>query len=73
MLLFRSEEHIETWRSERDLPRGATMTLEQQWELARRWYTDRNDPSWKRRSPEEAERIFAECGLTGDFWKLTPS
>ena len=70
MLLFRSEEHLETWRRERDRPRGATLTVDQQWELARRWYHDRMDPEWSRRTPQEAEELFASIGLTGDFWGL---
>lgn len=71
MLLFRSEEHLHRWRTERDLPEGATLTLDQQWNLARIWYADRTDPDWKRRTPEQAEAVFAEIGLTGGFWSLT--
>lgn len=70
MLLFRSEEHLRRWRIERDLPEGATLTLEQQWNLARIWYADRMDPDWKRRTPAEAEAVFAEVGLSGPFWGL---
>ncbi len=71
MLLFRSEEHVETWHRSRGIPTGATLTLEQQWELARSWYGDRMSPEWRRRTPEEAEAVFAGLGLTGDFWRLT--
>lgn len=71
MLLFRSEEHLERWRSEWDLPLGATLTLEQQWRLASIWYAGRSDPEWKRRTPEEAEAVFTEVGLTGPFWELS--
>lgn len=71
MLLFRSEEHVQRWRTERDLPEGATFSLEQQWRLAQIWYSDRADPDWRRRTPEEAEAAFAEVGLTGPFWELT--
>ena len=70
MLLFRSEEHLERWRSERDLPVGATMTPETQWRLAQTWYSGRLDPAWRRRTPQEAEEVFASLGLTGDFWRL---
>ena len=70
MLLFRSEEHLENWLADRDIRRGATMTVEQQWRLANAWYSDRLDPSWRRRTPEEAEQVFARCGLTGSFWHL---
>lgn len=71
MLIFRSEEHIERWCSERSLSRGATLTIEQQWILARTWYSNRLDEDWRRRTPEEAEQVFAGLGLTTDFWKLT--
>ena len=71
MLLFRSEEHVETWRADHALDLGALLTLQQQWELARRWYGNRLDADWRRRSPAEAEQVFAEIGLTGPFWRLT--
>lgn len=66
MLLFSSEEHVE--RSGK--AKGAFMTPEQMWRLADAWYHDRDDPSWRRRSTDEAESLFAEIGLTGEFWKL---
>jgi hypothetical protein len=41
------------------------------WKLAREWYgVDRRDPDWRRRSLDEAEKLFAQLGLTGDFWRL---
>jgi hypothetical protein len=67
MLLFRSEEHVE--RSGKT--QGAFMTPEQMWLLADAWYRDRDDASWRRRSADEAEDVFAEIGLKGDFWRLT--
>ncbi len=70
MLLFRSEEHLERWRSERSLPRGATMTPAQQWDLARTWYSGRMEETWRRRTPQETQQIFASVGLTGPFWEL---
>ena len=71
MLLFRSEEHLDRWLVERDLRRGATMTVEQQWRLASIWYSDRLDPEWTRRTVAEAQQVFADCGLTGPFWRLS--
>ncbi len=38
MLLFRSEEHIDNWLVARGLSRGATLSVVQQWDLARIWY-----------------------------------
>ena len=71
MLLFRSEEHVDRWVEESGRPRGTTMSVEQQWHLARLWYRHRLEPDWRRPTPGEAEAIFAEVGLTGDFWRLT--
>lgn len=70
MLLFRSEEHVRRWYEKQGMRTGATLTLEQQWELARLWYADRMSPEWRRRNPEEAEAALARVGLTGDFWRL---
>ena len=72
MLLFRSEEHIEPWRRQRNLPRGAVLSLDQAWRLARAWYADRLDPGWRRKTVDEAEALFAELGLHGPFWSLRP-
>ncbi len=71
MLAFRSEEHVESWCETRKMPRGALLSPEQQWRLAEAWYANRLAPDWRRRTPEEAERLFAEVGLTGAFWRLT--
>ena len=70
MLAFRSEAHVDRWREQRCLPRGASLTLEQSWQLAHAWYANRLAPEWRRRTPEEAEALFAEIGLEGDFWRL---
>ena len=70
MMLFRSEEHVERWLDERGLPRGATMTPEQQWELAQAWYSDSLSHDYRRKTPDEAEATFERIGLTGPFWRL---
>jgi hypothetical protein len=70
MLLFRSEEHVDTWYRRRGTATGATLTVDQQWELARIWYANLLAPDWRRRRPEEAEAVFASLGLTGEFWRL---
>ena len=70
MLLFRSEEHVDRWCAAREIPRGATMTPAQCWALARGWYADKLDPAWRRKTPDEAEKLFAEIGLAGPFWSV---
>jgi hypothetical protein len=71
MLLFRSEEHIDRWCASWRFDRGAVLTLETAWRLARAWFgADRRLPEWRRRTVEETEGLFAELGLTSPFWSV---
>ena len=70
MQLFRSEEHVERWCRQRGRDVGAVFSLLQMWDLADAWYRDRLSPEFRRRTPEEAEALFASIGLTGDAWRL---
>lgn len=49
------------------------MTLDQVWELSKRWYNDRMSPSFRGRRVDEAIDIFRALGLTDDFWTATPN
>jgi hypothetical protein len=68
MLFFRSEERIDEWCEELQMPRRPTVTMAQLWGLAMAWYSNRLDPDARRPQPEEMRRIFADLGLAGDFW-----
>jgi hypothetical protein len=70
MLAFRSEAHVDRWCDETGHERGAAFPLATAWRLAERWYRDRLSPEWRRRTPAEAQAVFAELGLTGEFWNL---
>ena len=73
MLLFQAEEnadHVERWCKQWHMPRGYTLSLDQGWELARRWYQDRMDPQWRRPTKEQAYALFDSIGLTGPFWRF---
>ncbi len=70
MLLFRSEEHVVCWCRRWRQPFGEIFSLEQQWGLARAWYSDRMDPDWRRKAPEEVEAVFGRLGLTSTFWSI---
>jgi hypothetical protein len=72
MLLFRSEEHVERWRARWNQPRGAILSLDQQWGLARAWYADRLDFHWRRKTAAEVAALWAELGLQGPFWEPAP-
>ena len=71
MLAFRSEAHVERWLGQRGVERGAVFSADQMWRLAHAWYANRLAPDWRRATPVEAEAVFAEVGLTGEFWRLT--
>lgn len=71
MLLFRDEEHVDRWCRQWKMSRGAILTLDTCWRLAHAWYGNRLDPAWRRRSPEEAQALFGQLGLTSDFWRLS--
>lgn len=73
MLGFRSEASVDRWCEVRKIARGATLTIEQTWELGRAWYANKLSADWRRATPEEAESTFARIGLTGSFWQLTGS
>ena len=70
MLAFRSEAHVERWCEARRVPRGASFSLEQAWQLGQAWYGNKLSPDWRRATAEEAQAVFAEIGLTGEFWQL---
>lgn len=72
MLAFRSEEHVDRWCGRRGIAKGAVFTADQAWGLGREWYANRLARDWRRRTPEDAETLFAELGLTGEFWRLRP-
>jgi hypothetical protein len=69
MLIFRSEDHLAAWLAS-DHPSGERMSPQQQWDLSKAWFAGRNTRGWKKRTPEEAEEVFRNSGLTGGFWKL---
>jgi hypothetical protein len=61
---------VDRWCHERRVARGAIVPLEQVWRLAKPWYGDRLDYEWTPRTPAAMERLFADAGLTSDFWRL---
>ena len=48
------------------------FTPEQMWRVAKPWHGRRLERGWRRFTPEEAEAVFADAGLAGAFWKLSP-
>jgi len=70
MLLFRSEEHLERWLETRPEPPGATLTVDELWQLSAAWWSDRLAPDWRPRTLDESQAILDGLGLTAPFWRL---
>lgn len=68
MLLFRSEETVEEWCREQDLPVRPLVTLDQLWQMALAWYSNRLTEESRRPGPDEIVEIFGRIGLTDPFW-----
>jgi hypothetical protein len=71
MQIFRSEEDVDAWLKATANPPGARFPPQQLWELATRWYDDRFELDWQRRSVAERQRILDAIGLTGEFWHVS--
>jgi Alkylmercury lyase len=68
MLLFRSEEDVETWCDQTGRALGEVLRLEQVWALSKVWYHNRLSPEFRGRTAAEAEGIFTDLGLSSPFW-----
>lgn len=68
MLLFRSEEHVNRWCAERNIPRRPLVSLEQLWELSIAWYANRLSVESRRPDADEMVEIFRSVGLDDSFW-----
>ena len=70
MQLFRSEEDIDEWSAHTRIAVGSRFPPQQLWALAQRWYDDRFDVDWRRRTLGERQAILNDVGLVGAFWHL---
>jgi hypothetical protein len=70
MLVFDTEEAIDSWCARHRMPRGDAQPLTKISEFARVWYGRHRDPAWKKWSAAEAKEIFARFGLTGPTWEV---
>jgi hypothetical protein len=69
MLFFRSEEALNEWLNIKRAAHGATLSVDQVWELSKRWYQDRLSIKYHGRNIEQIQEIFREVGLTNPFWQ----
>jgi hypothetical protein len=71
MSLFRSEEHLSEWLRRTGNVRGEVLSIEQTWRLAKAWYLDPREPTWRPRTPQESQAVLRSVGLESAFWQLT--
>ena len=61
---------MDGWLRDREVQRGAILTIGQVWMLSQLWYGDRLAPDFRRPTMDEAHVTFERAGLTGPFWRL---
>jgi hypothetical protein len=61
---------VEHWLQQTGHARGAVVSLGAVWQLAKAWYSDPRDPTWRPRTRDENQAVLAGVGLSGDFWEL---
>jgi hypothetical protein len=69
ILFFSSESEIDVWCNRHGLPRGETIDIAKGIALARAWFGDYLELTWKRKSPDEAQQVFRSLGLNSTFWR----
>ncbi len=70
MLLFRSEEMVQQWCAQTNMPLGQILSLDHIWQLSQYWYADRMLLQYPKRTAVMVAEIFEKVGLTGEFWQL---
>lgn len=73
ILFFSSEADIDVWCSRHGHPKGAILNMETGIALAERWFGDYASPDWRRKSPQQAAKIFGELALDRTFWTFDDS
>lgn len=68
MLFFRSEEHVDSWCKQNQVPRRPIVSIDQLWQLALNWYENRLRTDSQRPASDEIISIFDRIGLSGPFW-----
>ena len=73
ILFFSSKEKIGTWGKRHEHPTGSILDIKTGVGLAKRWFGDYASPEWRRKTPDQAAKIFDELGLDRSFWDIPGS
>ncbi len=67
MLPFKSENDVDLWCKRHQFEKGAVLSAEKCFELAKKWYGPYLDEDWNRKSQEEVSDFFKSIGLDLTF------
>jgi hypothetical protein len=70
ILFFTSEASVAAWALRHGRPQGSVMPIETGIRLAQLWFGDYASPDWRRKTADQAKRIFEDLHLDPAFWKL---
>jgi hypothetical protein len=73
ILFFSSSGKIASWCARHNRPRGAVLGIATGIALAQEWFGDYASPAWRRKTPEQARRIFEKLNLDPQFWSMPGS
>lgn len=70
MLVFESEAQVSSWCERHHIPSGDVQPMANVLAFAKAWYGNHLDPSWKKRSLDNAKQLFERFDLTHPVWSL---
>lgn len=73
MLVFETEQQIDTWSTVHNIPKGDIQPIEMIWEFAQAWYGNHLNPKWQKWTTQEAKQLFEKFGLTHKTWTIENS
>jgi hypothetical protein len=73
VLPFTDAAQVDAWSERHRLPRGVLVRWTDVLALGRVWYGRHLEEDWKKWSTAEAQQIFDQHGLRGDFWHVPAS
>ena len=68
ILFFSSRSEIDSWSKRHGVPRGEVIDIATGIALAGTWFGDSLEPTWRRKSRDEAVSAFRSVGLSDVFW-----
>jgi hypothetical protein len=73
MLVFETEEQIDEWSTQHNIPKGDVQPISSIWEFSKKWYGNHLNLNWEKWTMAEAKAIFSQFDLKGEIWDLETS